>query len=204
MKFSTITAATVVVGLGLTLSACSDDSDNGEATSSSAATSSATQASVEPPTAEELNAVLQRATDPNVPLEEKTQTVQGGETAPELFDVMTASQQDSGAKFTVVDPILPGYTPEYVIAKVVFSVPDQEDQVAEDVEFVHEDGVWKLSQSWACMLVSNTVEPEQVPAMCQGDAPAEDPAEGAPEGAPAEEAPEGAPAEAPVEEAPAQ
>ena len=90
---------------------------------------------------------------------------------------------------------LPGYTPEYVIAKVVFSVPDQEDQVAEDVEFVHEDGVWKLSQSWACMLVSNTVEPEQVPAMCQGDAPAEDPAEGAPEGAPAE---------APVEEAPAQ
>ena len=34
MKFSTITAATVVVGLGLTLSACSDDSDNGEATSS--------------------------------------------------------------------------------------------------------------------------------------------------------------------------
>ena len=68
--------------------------------------------------------------------------------------------------------MLPGYTANSVLATVNFTRPDAESQLAEDVEFVYEDGKWKVSQSWACFLVSNTVAPEQIPAMCQSGAPA--------------------------------
>ena len=38
--------------------------------------------------------------------------------------------------------------------------------LAENVEFIYQDETWKLSQSWACTLITNTVAPEQVPQMC--------------------------------------
>ena len=57
--------------------------------------------------------------------------------------------------------------PNEVLAAVNFTQPDQGPSVAENVSFVHEEGTWKLSQSWACTLIRNTVTPEQVPAMCE-------------------------------------
>ena len=48
-------------------------------------------------------------------------------------------------------------------------MPDREPQTADNVEFIHQDGQWKLSREWACVLVTNTVEPEQVPEMCLHD-----------------------------------
>ena len=182
-------AAAAVAGLALSLTACSEDSDTTETTASSQAASSEAAPVAEMPTAEELNAVLQRAADPNLPIAERANTVQGGETTPELFDLMTQSQQESGANFQVVDPVLPGYTANSVLATVNFTRPNAESQLAEDVEFINEGGQWKISQSWACFLVSNTLAPEQVPDMCKTGAPAEAPAEQAPEEAPAEQAP---------------
>lgn len=199
MKISTLGAATAVLGLSLTLTACGGGDDSAATTSSqsSSATTSAA-AAVELPTAADLNAVLATATDPNATVEQKVATVQGSETAPELFEVMTASKAESGADFQVVDPVLPGYTTESVLATVNFTLPDRPAQVADNVEFVYEDGTWKLSDSWACTLISSTV-PDQLPEMCQDkvSAPiAQDPA-------PAPEAPAEAPAEAP-EAVPAQ
>ncbi|AKK09202.1 hypothetical protein HCH15_07430 [Corynebacterium testudinoris] len=189
MKLTKITAVAAAVGAALALTACSSD-DGGSATTS-AKTSASESAVAAPtlPTADELNEVLARATDPNVPLEGKVSTVQGGETAPELFETMAASQAESGAQFQVVNPVLPGYTPDSVLASVNFTLPDQPAQPAENVEFIFENGEWKLSQSWACTLITNTVAPDQVPAMCQEFAPAP---------APAEEAPAEAPADAPA------
>lgn len=188
MNAHKLVAAVAAVGLSLGLAACSnDDAANNEGASSSEQTSAQQAAPVaELPTADELNAVLARATDSNLPIGERTNTVQGGETVPELFDVMAQSQQESGANFQVVDPILPGYGPNTVLATVNFTQPEQQSsQQAEDVEFVFEDGQWKLSQEWACTLVSNTLPPEQLPQMCKAPAPAgeEAPAEApAPEG----------------------
>lgn len=195
MKAPKLVAAAAVAGLALSLTACSEDSDTTEATTAASQAASSEAAPVaEMPSAEELNAVLQRAADPNLPIAERANTVQGGETTPELFDLMTQSQQESGANFQVVNPVLPGYTANSVLATVNFTRPDAESQLAEDVEFVHEDGHWKISQSWACFLVSNTLPPEQVPEMCNSGAPApaEDPA------APADPAAPEAPAEAPA------
>lgn len=205
MNAHKLVAAVAALGLSVGLAACStDETAENEGTTSSEQTSAQQAAPVaELPTADELNAVLARATDSNLPIGERTNTVQGGETVPELFDVMAQSQQESGANFQVVDPILPGYGPNTVLATVNFTQPEQQaSQQAEDVEFVFEDGQWKLSQEWACTLVSNTLPPEQLPQMCKA------PAAPAPEGeAPAEQAPapEGeAPAgEAPAEQAPA-
>lgn len=189
MKAPKLVAAAAAAGLALSLTACSEDSDTTETTASSQAASSEAAPVAEMPTAEELNAVLQRAADPNLPIAERANTVQGGETTPELFDLMTQSQQESGANFQVVDPVLPGYTANSVLATVNFTRPNAESQLAEDVEFINEGGQWKISQSWACFLVSNTLAPEQVPDMCKTGAPAEAPAEQAPEEAPAEQAP---------------
>lgn len=192
MKLSKITAATAVLAAGLSLVACgSGDEETGTSSGTTAASSSETAAAPELPGAADLNEIIAVASDPNLPTEQKVHTVQGGETAPELFETMAVSKQDSGADFQVVDPVLPGFTPDSVLATVNFSLPDRDPQVAENVEFIHEDGTWKLSQSWACSLITNTVDPSQVPEMCLAQAPAEEaPVEDAPaELAPAEEMP---------------
>lgn len=200
-----ITAAVVALGMGLALTGCSNDDNASESTTSSAAPAS-TQATstVALPSVDELNDVLKRAADPNLPLDERMQTIQGGEQVPELFDVMTQSQQESGAKFQVVDPVLPDFEPNQVLASVNLTVPGEEPTLINDVNFVFEDGHWKLSQRWACNLVSGTLPASQVPAMCTANSPVApapvDPApgqSGAPAPAPAQApAPASAPAPA--------
>lgn len=187
-------AASLTLGLALGLAGCGND-DTATVEETTTATSSAapveTQAApaAQLPTAEELNEVLQRAADPNLPLEQRMHTVQGGETVPELFDVMSQSQAESGANFQVVKPVLPDFEPNQVLASVNLTAPDTEPTLINDVTFVFEDGQWKLSQQWACNLISSTLPPEQVPQMCTANAPV------APQ--PVDPAP--APADAPAE-----
>lgn len=173
MKFSTKVAAAAMIVASLSLSACSGDDKPAQTEKTTSATSKANpgkSAAAAQPTATDLNLILAKATDPAATVEEKTKTVQGGETAPELFETMTKSKAESGADFQVVDPILPGYTPDSVLATVNFTIPGREPQSAENVEFINEDGTWKLSQSWACTLIKNTVDPSQVPPMCEQQA----------------------------------
>ncbi|BAU96476.1 hypothetical protein N24_2214 [Corynebacterium suranareeae] len=194
MKLFKATAVTFTVAAALTLSACSssDDSSSDSSTTASSSASASSDVASQYPTAEELNAILAVATDPEAPIEEKIKTVQGSENAPELFETMTQAKVESGAEFQVVGSVLPGYDPtSEVLTTVMFQLPDRAEQEAEGVEFVNTDGNWQLSQDWACILITNTVAPEQVPPMCVGtdassagieDVPAE-------EGAVVEEAP---------------
>lgn len=178
VKTSKFVAIVTAFGAAVTLAACSNDDSGKEEATATTASSGAEQApAAETPTAAELNEILARATDPNLPMEERTRTVQGGENAVEIFDVMTQAKHESGADFQVVEPILPGYTPTEVLAAVNFTQPDQGPTTAENVSFVYEDGTWKLSQSWACTLIHNTVAPDQVPAMCGAQAPEQAPEE---------------------------
>lgn len=206
---NTIRAAAVVaaVAAGLSLGACSSDDDSKDETSSAAPTTQAAAL----PTAAELNDILNRAVDPAVPSDQKVDTVQGGDQALELFDIMTQSKQDTGATFEVVDPVLPGILPDSANATVNFLVPDRDPMPVSGVEFVRENDVWKLSREWACTLIEN-VAPDKVPPLCSADGdqagdlpPAEETpaAEGdaapAPEGDPAQ-----VPEETPAPEAPAE
>ena len=110
MKYSMKSVAVVAaVAAGLSLSACSsDDDDSTDGTTSAAPTTQTTAL----PTAVELNDVLNRAVDPAVPSDQKADTVEGGDQALELFDVMTQSKEESGATLEVVDPVLPGILPD--------------------------------------------------------------------------------------------
>lgn len=207
MKFHrSLTAMLIAGATALSLAACGDNGNGEEETTETTATTTSEIAAI--PTAMELNDVLARATDPNLPPEEKALTVEDGEEATELFDVMTRSKQESGAALEVVEPVLPGYAPDSVLAGVNFILPEQQPQLIEGVEFVNVDGQWKLSQTWACELVKN-VAPDQVPPMCLPEgveppppAPEGDPA--APDAPPAEPAPPApeAPPAPPAEPAP--
>lgn len=208
MKSIKLSAAILALGASVSLAACSS-SDEDAANSSSAAkptgeTSASQVVSTEMPSVEQLNEILTKASDPNVPQEEKVQLVQGSETAPELFDVMSQSQAESGATFEVVAPVIPGLVPDSALATVHINTPDGQQQTADQVEFIKEGGTWKLSQTWACVLVTNIVPPEEVPEMC-ADSAVDAPADAADGEMPAEgEAPADA-ADAPAEgEAPAQ
>lgn len=204
VKLHKIAAATAALSLGLGLAACSSEETNDKAEATSSAPASTTAAEVAPalPSAADLNRILAAATDPNLPIAEKVATVQGGETAPELFEVMARSKEESGADFQVVDPVLAGYAVNEVLTSVQFIRPDQPEQMADNVVFVYEHGAWKLSKDWACTLITRVV-PEQAPAMCAGQAPSNVPAPAADvapagEGTPAA----GVPAEAPAPGAP--
>lgn len=171
-----IAATIAAVTLSLSLAACSGDAETDMTPTTTAEQETSQEAApaapaAELPSAEELNGVLQRAADPNLPIEERMLTVQGGETVPELFDVMSQSQLESGAQFQVVDPVLADFEPNQVLAPVNLTAPDTEPTLINDVMFVHEDGHWKLSQQWACNLISSTLSPDQVPEMCAAGAP---------------------------------
>ncbi|CAI36925.1 putative secreted protein [Corynebacterium jeikeium K411] len=167
--FTRATAVSAVLAAGLTLSACGNDDDSSDKSSSSSATTAAEsskESDDQTPTAKELSDVLNRAVDPNIPTAEKVDTVVNGDQAPELFDALTKSRTESGATLDVVDPVLPSLTPGNVNATVNLTVPNQEPHVVSDVEFVNEEGKWKLDQGWACTLVENVL-PDQVPPMCK-------------------------------------
>ncbi|MGN0095767.1 MAG: hypothetical protein ACI38U_06855 [Corynebacterium sp.] len=179
MKRTRAIAAAVVLTAGLSATACSsDDADDNTAAET---TAEQTTEQTPLPTAQELGEILDRAVAPDVPAEEKADTVENGEQAVELFDVMTASKQESGATFEVIDPVMPGTVENTVETTMNMTLPDQEPQLIQGVKFVDDNGQWKLSQEWACTLVSN-VAPDQVPDTCApfledapapaGDAPA--------------------------------
>ena len=155
VKFSRLSAVSVMaVAMSCALTACSSGDDASTGKSASATSQAGSQAAkIAMPTPEDLNAVLNLAADPNAPIEQRTQTVQNGESASDLFPVMTKLRDESHAQFQVVNPILPGYSPNSVLAKVNLVLPDKEPQAADNVEFVYENGKWKLAQSWACTLI---------------------------------------------------
>lgn len=156
-------ALATALGAGLTLTACgSDEEEAAPAPSSSSTTSEAAEDQV---TAADLHEILARAVDPNVPTEQKLDTVVGGEEAPELFDALTKASVDSGATFEVVEPVLPSALPGIYTASVNLMIPEREPQLISGVEFVDQNGTYKLDRKWACDLVSNVV-PDQVPPMC--------------------------------------
>lgn len=166
MKHSMKSIAVVAaVAAGLSLTACSsDDKDSTDGTTSSTPTAQATAL----PTAAELNDVINRAVDPAVPADQKADTVEGGDQALELFDIMTQSKEESGATLQVVDPVLPGILPDTATVTVNFLIPDRDPMPVSGVEFVRENDVWKLKREWACTLINN-VAPDKVPPVCSAD-----------------------------------
>lgn len=180
-------------------------------------TESKTSSSAEPvimlPTRAELNDVLARLINPDLPIEEKALTIEDGDTAGDFFDIVTHSANEQEISFDVIDPVTPGFTTKQAVAGVNILRPEEDPMLVEQVDFIHRDGRWMLSKEWACNLAS-TLDPEHKPGFClaPGETPPPPPEpeeeETPVEEAPVEEAPAPAPEpaapepEAPVEEVP--
>lgn len=140
------------------LAACGEDDTRPN--TAPPATTSQEQAPV--PTAEELTQLLDRASDPAVPVPEKVDLVEGGAEAPELFDQIAALKAEQGADVSITGAA-EGDIPGTLIANAVISQPGQED-INVQAQFIQQNGQWQLQKSFACALITNAgLEP---PASC--------------------------------------
>ena len=96
------------------LAACGEE-ENGRETAAPPATS-AQEAAI--PTAEDLSLLLEQASDPAVPVEQKVNLVEGGAEAPEIFDQIAALKAEKGAT-VVITGVAEGDIPGTLIANAV-------------------------------------------------------------------------------------
>lgn len=140
------------------LAACGGEPDR----PNSAPPATTTQTTAPVPTAEELTQLLDRASDPMVPVAEKVDLVEGGAEAPELFDQIAALKSEQGAGVTITGAA-EGDIPGTLIANAVISQPGQED-INVQAQFIQQNGQWQLQKSFACALITNAGL--QPPASC--------------------------------------
>lgn len=167
MKFPKfVGAAVMTVAVATSLAACSssDDSDDvptvaattSAATTSEAAASGADAGVTNPnvrPSVATLNAMLNKALDPNVPNSEKTDLVQGSEKDPQLFDKLVKARQDNkDVTYQIFPPVIPA-GPNKATVKVQVKLPDNPPTKL-DAQIVYDGGRWKLASDSVCPILS--------------------------------------------------
>jgi len=155
LKLRKITVATVALAAALTMSACSSDEGDSTTTTAkttTAATTTTTEAAAYPPvpTVEDLNAMLAQAFDETVPADQKVNLVEGAAADPTLIDQVAAAAKQAGAQVTVLD--VNDNENGTATAGIETTIGDQ--VATGTVDFVAEDGVWKLSKNSACGIVA--------------------------------------------------
>jgi hypothetical protein len=190
----TVAAMATVAALGL--AACGGG-DSAAPTSESETTTSAEPVIVLP-TRAELNDVLARLIDPNLPVEEKAKTIEDGDKAGDFFDIVTDGAENQEISFDVIDPVTPGFNKKEAVAGVNVNRPEEDPTLVEQVDFIYRDGRWMLSKEWACNLAA-LVDGEHKPGFClaPGETPPPPEEESETEEPPAEEQQEPAPAPEP-------
>lgn len=205
-------ATTLALGcaMSLTLVACGG---SGETAPSSSPTSSKSAAPIAVlPSLVELNDVLARFLDPNLPMDQRAQTIEDGDKAGDYFDIITPAAEEQGIRLEAVEPVMPGFTASAAVVGINLirggeetgvEGETKEPQRIEGVDFIHKNGRWMISKDWACQL-AGMIKPDHKPGFCL--APGETPPPPAPE-TPSEEPPapqapepEQPPAPAPVPE----
>ncbi len=160
------TAAALGAGaaIALALTACGSD-EGGSATTTTTAPAATTESdaaagadsSVPPtPSVEELNAQLQTALDPSVPLEQKTDLVTGLDADPQLLQTLSdkveaAKADGSLTDIAVVGPILP---PDGDVLSVPFSADFNGQTNTGEATLLAVDGKWRLDGQFVCGLAN--------------------------------------------------
>lgn len=160
---SLILRKTMIAGLAgcaaLAMTACgSGDEDTPAPTTTTVAQGGPVTCENPPaePTGAELQELLSMALDPAVPAAEKAELIQGGADDPEVFDQLSQKVAEAqGVEFAI--STAPGAVAmlDDCNLSVGFSLtvgPDTPPTVSQ-IDFVAEDGQWKLSRTHACQLV---------------------------------------------------
>ncbi len=145
-----MTIAGVAIAAALTMTACSSEGGDGPTRTPVTQTTTAATPETPAPTADELNAAITQALDPSVPVDQKVQLVQGAEKDPGLVEQVAQAAKDAGATIVVKDVTPTGA--DTVTAGVDLTINGQVNPAT--VDFVSENGVWKMSQAYACQLVA--------------------------------------------------
>ncbi|RVW05894.1 hypothetical protein EGT50_03690 [Rhodococcus xishaensis] len=148
MKLRKMTIAGVALAAALTMSACSNGDESPERTTPTQTTTVAAP-TMAPPTPADLNANLAKVFDESIPLDQKVALVQGAAADPELINQVVAAAMQNNATIEVLDVTPTG--PDTVTAGVNLIINGQVNPAT--VDFVAEDGEWKMSQQYACQLV---------------------------------------------------
>ncbi|WP_433607945.1 hypothetical protein [Prescottella agglutinans] len=146
-------AMAVMCGAVFATAACSDGEGEELPTRppSTSTTTAPSQPPIPAPTTAELNASLLRAFDETVPAADKVTLVQGAEADPQLIDQVVAAAKANKASAQVTDVTDLG---DGRVAATVVMTLDGQPVPESIVNFVAEDGVWKLSKDNACGIVS--------------------------------------------------
>jgi hypothetical protein len=135
----------------LLLSSCSGETDPEPPAPITTTPVAWTQPPLTAPTPAELNANLARAFDAGIPAADKITLVQGAAADPQLIDQVVAAAKANKAEVEVVDVTDLG--DGSVVGTVAMRL-DGQPTPESVMNFVAEDGVWKLSQDSACGIVS--------------------------------------------------
>lgn len=170
MKFPKFVTAALIAGAVASVAACgSSDNDvppvpttTAAATSEAAGSSSTAIGNVtnpnQRPSVATLNAMLNKALDPNTPNAEKVQLVEGAEKDPAVFTkLVQARQQNPDVTYQIYPPVIPA-GPNKATVKVQVKLPDNPPTKV-DAGIVYADGRWKLSSNTVCpLLTANNVK----------------------------------------------
>ncbi|WP_328396800.1 hypothetical protein [Nocardia sp. NBC_00416] len=156
-------AAAAAIALAVGLTACGSDDDSSDTAAGSAATSSVAAAtsaaehdhdhgdSAAAPTAESLQANLVAIANPDVSVDEKVGLVVDGEHRRSNFEQLNAALQTyRGITFQVADIKVNGDT---TTGQTTITSPMGQSAPPMELTWQHQDDVWKLSDSGACVLL---------------------------------------------------
>jgi hypothetical protein len=103
------------------------------------------------PTIDQLNLLLRKGLDPNVPSAEKIPLVQGLAGDPDLLTRAGSALQGAGFTSDIHD--VTDYCNGTANADATLTISGQVTEA--QVPLVAEEGVWKLDKNWACGLVAS-------------------------------------------------
>ncbi|MQY26400.1 hypothetical protein [Nocardia aurantia] len=145
------------VALAALLAGCSDSPEQTTATASSTAAAAAAPGTCPAsakypatPTLDQLNALLRRGLDPNVPAAQKVELVQGTEADPDIFNRMTAALKQADLSVNINN--VTDHCDGTATADAVLTLNGQPNPG--QVPLVADQGTWKLDKTWACGIVT--------------------------------------------------
>lgn len=166
LRLTRVAAATAaILALAVGLTACgSDDTGSDAAATSTVAGSSAVTTSAatddhdhdhgesgDAPTAQSLQAGLEQIANPDVSVDDKVNLVVDGEKRRSHFEQLNAALQTyRGITFQVADIRVNGET---ATGQTTITSPMGQSAPPMELTWQHQDDVWKLSDSGACVLL---------------------------------------------------
>lgn len=162
-----LVGSVMLVGFVAPLAACGDDDPKPVPVASNPTESStASDPTADPnvaPTKLDLQAMLDKALDPNIPAAEKTDLVQGAQNDAALFDTLVQLRAENPTIAWTISDVITLQGPGQAKADATITLDTTDTPVT--VDFIFEDGKWKVSQSYACQMIAQAGTIEGAPSI---------------------------------------